>query len=401
MKIAIVTPSPTGPYGGERLVLNLCSELIKMNNDVTLFTPKYNHLCDDMLHPDLKIVETGHPNIKDWELSKFVEQYSIAKIYKYLTDEFDIINVHSYPTAITGALAKIINKVNVPIVYQCYEPPRLVYDLSEETYMRLNPLQKIVMILSGGVIKSIDRWSIKYMDEIITISRFIQDQTKKIYHRDSVFIMPGIETKNFNRDVRGDSIRKKYAADGDFIVLTCNKLHPRKRIDILIKAIPVVIKKYKKIKVIITGDGIEREKLQKLINELNVNKYVLLVGFITDRDLPKYYAACDVFVYTGIREPQGGSYAEALASGKPVIVPDDGGPVESIIEGKTGFVFKSLDSRDLAKKIIWCIENKHYLKQMSKVCRMWVEENRNWKKMARETFDVFKECLNEKRQKRI
>jgi len=393
MKIAVVTPSPTGPYGGERLVLNLCAELIRQNNKVTLFTPKFDHRCDAMLHPDLKIIETGHPKIKDWDLSKFIEQYSIARIYKYLTDEFDIINVHSYPTAITGALAKIINKVHVPIIYQCYEPPRLVYDLSEETYMRLSPLKKIVMILSRNVIKSIDRWSIKYMDEIITISRFIQDQTKIIYHRDSVFVMPGIETKNFNPRVKGDSIRKKYADEGNFIVLTCNKLHPRKMIDVLIKAVPIVIEKYKNIKVIITGSGIEKEKLHNLIKELKINKYVQLVGFIPDRILPKYYAACNIFVYTGIREPLGGSYAEALASGKPVIVPNDGGPAESIIEGKTGFLYKSLDSQDLAKKIIWSIENQDYLKKMSKDCRKWVEENRTWKKMTKETLEVFRECL--------
>ncbi len=393
MKIAIVFPSFTGPYGAERLLLNLCSELIKMNNNVILFTPKYDQRCNSMVDPNLKIIETGYINIKNWDLSKLLEYFSIVKISKHLSNDFDIINIHNYPTPLAVALAKKFKKINVPVVYQCNEPPRFLYDLSRETYERFNMPKRIAMNLFGNVLRKVDQWSLNYIDEIIAISKFIQNQIKKIYDRDSIFIMPGIETKNFNPNVDRNEIRKKYAKNDDFVVLTCNKLHPRKKVDVLIRAIPYVIKKYKKIKVIITGDGIEREKLQNLIKELNVQDYVKVVGFISEEELPKYYAACDVFVFTAIREPQIGSPAEALASGKPVIAPNDGSPKETIIEGKTGFLYKPLDEKDLAKKIIWCIENRDYIKKMSKDCRKWVEENMAWEKMAKETLRVFKEAI--------
>jgi glycosyltransferase involved in cell wall biosynthesis len=224
----------------------------------------------------------------------------------------------------------------------------------------------------------------------------MQKHIKEIYGRDSTFVMPGIEIDRFRLNIDGSKIRNRFADKKDFFILTSNILHIRKRIDILIEAIPFVLKKYKNIKVIITGDGPEKTMLENLIKELNLQKNVFLTSFVPIEDLPKYYAACDVFAFTAVREPQGGSYAEALASGKPVIVPDEGAPVESIIEGKTGFVFKSLDSQDLAKKIIWCIENKHYLKKMSKDCRKWIEENRTWEKMTKETLEVFNRSVNKK-----
>ena len=84
MKIAVVFVSFTGPYGAERLVLNMCSELIKLGNEVTLFTPKYDNKCNDMLHPKLKIVESGSFKFSDWDLSKMLEHYSVAKIFKIL-----------------------------------------------------------------------------------------------------------------------------------------------------------------------------------------------------------------------------------------------------------------------------------------------------------------------------
>ena len=246
------------------------------------------------------------------------------------------------------------------------------------------------MALSKGIFKKADQWSVGHVDQIITISGFIQGMVREIYHRDSIFIMPGIDTERLNLTVDGSEIRRKISPDNDFVVLTCNKLHPRKRIDVLIRSIPYVIRKHKDIKVIITGEGIEKVRLQKLIAELDVQRYVELVGFIPEQELPKYYAACDVFVFTAIREPQIGSPAEALASGKPVIAPDDGSPAETIVEGETGLLFKPLDPQDLAEKIIWCMENRDTISGMAESCRRWVEQNMTWRKMASETYEVFK-----------
>lgn len=393
MKIAVVFPSFTGPYGAERLVLNLCSELIKLDHNVTLFTPRFDNSCKEMLHPKVRLEETGMLKIKNWDISKFLELFFIARIYKKLTADFDIINIHNYPTPLVAAFAKIFKKIKTPIVYQCNEPPRILYDLSKESYQRMKPLMRLIFKLVSPLLRKLDRWSLQYVDTLIVISKFMKEETTRIYGKESIFIMPGIETKNFTPNIKGDTIRKKYAKNGDFIILTSNKLHPRKRIDVLIRAISYVLKKHKNIKVLITGSGIEKKKLQKLIVRLNIQKHVSLLGYITERELPKYYAACDVFAFTAIREPQIGSPAEALASGKPVIAPNDGSPAETIIEGQTGFLYKPLNSRDLAKKIIWCIEHDNYLKKMSKDCRKWVEENMTWKKMTQETLKVFKKHL--------
>jgi phosphatidylinositol alpha-1,6-mannosyltransferase len=219
----------------------------------------------------------------------------------------------------------------------------------------------------------------------------MQNHIKEIYSRENTFVMPGIEIDRFRPDIDGSQVRSKYVSEKDFLILTSNILHMRKRVDVLIRATKQSLKKHKNLKVVITGDGPERNNLESLVKDLNLEKNVFLTGFIPMQDLPKYYAACDAFAFTAIREPQIGSPAEALASGKPVIAPDDGSPAETIIEGKTGFLYKPLDHEDMAKKINWCIENKGYVKEMSGDCRKWVEKNMTWKKMAKETYKVFKE----------
>ena len=114
MKIAIVFPSFTGPYGAERLVLSLSYELINMDNEVTLFTPRYDHQCDSMVHPKLKIIETGYFSLGGWDLSKLIEHYLVARIYKRIDNSFDIINIHNYPTPLAAGLARKLRGITPP-----------------------------------------------------------------------------------------------------------------------------------------------------------------------------------------------------------------------------------------------------------------------------------------------
>jgi len=400
MKIATVFPGfsqhITGGAGG--LLLHLCDELIKMNNEVTLITTEIGEIWKPLLPDKLKIITAGCTiKTQNRDLDLLLQHYDVAKMYKYLNNSFDVINVHNYPSPIASALAEKLKGLSTPVVYQCNEPPRFLYDLHEETIKNSSIVKKIGISIFTPLLRKLDKWSVTNVDEIISISKFMQKHIKEIYNRDNIFIMPGIEIDRFRPNVDGNKVRSKYAKDEDFVVLTSNILHIRKRIDILIKAVPYILEKHKNLKVVITGTGPEKTKLESLIKELNLQKNISLTGFIPDEDLPKYYAASDVFVFTAMREPQIGSPAEALASGKPVIAPNDGSPAETIIEGKTGFLYKPLDEKDLAEKVIWCIENKDYLKKMSKDCRKWVEENMTWEKMTKGTLKVFERCQNEKR----
>jgi glycosyltransferase involved in cell wall biosynthesis len=395
MKIVAVFPGFSGVItgGAGGLLLHLCDELIKMDNEVSLITTEIGEIWKPMIPDKLEVITTRH-TIKTGsrDLDLLLQHYDVSKMYKWLDNHFDIINIHNYPSPITAALAKKLNRLDTPVVYQCNEPPRFLYDLYEETIGHSPLLKKIGLYTSTTFLRKLDRWSVNKVDEIISISKYMQRYIKEIYLKDNTFIMPGIESDRFKPGINGNEIRTKYAKDKDFVILTSNVLHFRKRIDILLKAIPFVLRQNKNLKVIITGAGPEKQKLESLIKKLELNKNVFLTGFIPIGELPKYYAACDIFVFTAIREPQIGSPAEALASGKPVIVPNDGSSAESIIDGKTGLLFRPLDPKDLSSKIIWAIGNKNLLPHMGREGKKWVEKNMTWKKMARETYNVFKSC---------
>jgi phosphatidylinositol alpha-1,6-mannosyltransferase len=111
-------------------------------------------------------------------------------------------------------------------------------------------------------------------------------------------------------------------------------LVPSKGIEKIIKLMPELEKQIPNLVYIIIGDGEEKNNLEKLVQDLNLEKNVLLLGKKEQSDLPNYYSLADCFVLVpenkeGIdKESFGIVYLEALEFDLPVIAGDVGGVKE-------------------------------------------------------------------------
>ena len=139
-------------------------------------------------------------------------------------------------------------------------------------------------------------------------------------------------------------------------IISCGRLNNKKNFPDLIRAIPLVMKKYPNLLLEILGEGQERENLQSLIEELNLVDNVKLIGFV---DNPyAYYSQADVFVQTSLWEGFGYVLAEAMACGTPVVAYDSKGAMREILaDGKYGMLTPVGDLQALADAIIQKIEN--------------------------------------------
>ncbi len=142
------------------------------------------------------------------------------------------------------------------------------------------------------------------------------------------------------------------------------RLYPEKSIDTLIKAIPTLIKKTKKIHLMLAGAGHVRPKLEKLVRDLNVGEYVTFLGLVSDEDKILAYNACDIFVSPSLAELEGMTVLEAMACGKPIIVPDAEMNAARFFVEDNGLLFKNRDYADLAEKILILAENTELRKKM-------------------------------------
>jgi glycosyltransferase involved in cell wall biosynthesis len=121
---------------------------------------------------------------------------------------------------------------------------------------------------------------------------------------------------------------------GDF-VFTVNRLAPEKRVDLLLEAAAAE----PSLRVVIAGDGPDRQRLERLAAERGLDGRARFVGRVSDEELAGWYARCLGVYYAPVDEDFGMVPFEAFLSGKPVLTTTDaGGPLDVVRDGETGLV---------------------------------------------------------------
>lgn len=396
MKIGMIFPPFSGPFGGERKILRLAGALSRLGNAVTIYTPKYDERCDYMLDDGVAIEETGFISHGSWETSNMIQPFFMMNLALKIKGDFDIIDAHNHPSLVSILLAKKFRKIRkTPVVYECNEPPRFLYDLKSTTLQELSNKRGKAFLFRvfSPLYQRLDITAMKYVDEIIVLSQFVREQVRTIYKRDSTVIWEGVDVERFKEDERREEIRELYKLDDSPVLITVNKLHHRKRIDILINAMPIILEKFPNTKALIVGDGPEKAKLESLVHELGLSSSVLLTGFVPGEILPRYYAASDIFVFTATREPLPGSPLEAMASGIPVILPREGGCLEFLRQFGDEMYVRPRDSQALANAICVLLKDESLRKEMSKKVRRFAEENLTWERVANQTLEAYRKTI--------
>lgn len=157
-----------------------------------------------------------------------------------------------------------------------------------------------------------------------------------------------------------------------FAFLNICLLDKKKRVDLLIKAFARLTGKYGDVILRIGGDGPEREKLEALVKELQIEDRVCFLGMLSRENVLKEMQKANSFVLSSDFETFGVVLVEALALGKPVISTRSGGP-ESIVTPEVGYLVERDDVKDLAEAM-----EKMYLARDawdSKKIRAYCEQN--------------------------
>jgi glycosyltransferase involved in cell wall biosynthesis len=143
----------------------------------------------------------------------------------------------------------------------------------------------------------------------------------------------------------GRYIRDLYGIGDRFLLLYVGRLMVFKHVDELIDA----VSRLDGVCLLAVGGGPDRERLERLTKDLQVEGRVKLAGIVGDKDLPDYYAACDAWATASRHEGFCVPVIEAMAAGKPVIVPEVAAMPETA--GDAGLVYGSGDVARLAECI--------------------------------------------------
>ena len=136
------------------------------------------------------------------------------------------------------------------------------------------------------------------------------------------------------------------------------------------------------------------QRLQQMVFRLGLEKRIRFVGHC--EDMPAAMMLSDVVVSASLSEPEafGRIAVEAQAMGKPVVATAHGGSLETVLDGKTGWLVPSQDTDSLSHALTEAIQNKNRCQEFGREGRKWVMENFTVHRMCEKTLKVYEQLLN-------
>lgn len=212
-------------------------------------------------------------------------------------------------------------------------------------------------------------------------------------------VHPGVDPSLFHFQICYEEIENRFNIKGKKVLLTVSRLAERKGHIVVIRALKEVIKEFPDVVYLIVGNGSFEKRLREEVNKQGLESYVIFAGYIPTEDLPKFYGSCDIFVMPCFESNNGKDvegfgivFAEAGASGKPVIAARSGGVEDIIVHNVTGILLEDpFDEKELARIILYLLKNPEISSELGKNARKRIEEYFSWDKSIEK---IDKELIN-------
>jgi len=345
MRIGIFTDTYDPDINGVvRSISSLKQALVRNKHEVFIIT---NHPSIHKIEIRDRVIRL--PGIKLNSLYGYVASSPVQKrafeIVRLLS--LDIIHVNSvFGIGYFGRHCG--HKLGIPVVF--------TYHTEFESYTNyINPLKiKMVDTIGKITVSKVSKKLCRTCDAVIAPSRKTRNMLMKYGVSRRIFVVPtGLDIDSFYRfssnyeDIR--ELRKSFGVkNNELLILYLGRIAPEKSIEILIDGFKKINQTVLPSKLLIVGDGPSYQSLKNSIDVSLINS-VLFAGQIAMSDVPRYYAASNVFVSPSVTETQGLTFIEALACGLPLFAREDPALKDVVIENETGFYFKNSD--ELACKL--------------------------------------------------
>ena len=204
--------------------------------------------------------------------------------------------------------------------------------------------------------------------------------------------------------------RQKLGIDPDSkVVFYVGRFDPRKGIETLVRAVGYSkLRGQADLKLVIGGgsrpgqsDGMERDRIEGIVNELGLSEMTTFPGRLGDDTLPTYYAAADVCVVPSHYEPFGLVAIEAMASGTPVIASDVGGLQFTVVPEETGLLAPSQDDVAFAEAIDRVLSDAAWRNQLGVAARKRVETYFSWEGVASQLSELYQKLMSQPAEKQL
>lgn len=348
--------------GGGGVFCNQLAEELAQQHDVAVLTSRFNdqeayECINDVEIYRVPVLMRKDPNAASLMSMVSFFPSSLLKGFGQLKKQsYDIVHsMFAIPTAPSGLM-----------LARAFKAPHVLSLLGGDVYDPSKKLSPHDTPILHGIVKSMMEGS----DHVVALSNDIRDRAYRYYNpsREIDLVPLGIPEPKWNtkrRDVHG--------VDSDDIVLvTVGRLVRRKAVQELIELIDAI--KDPRLKLIVVGNGPEKESLESQANRLGLENKIIFTGYVSDEEKFQLLNISDCYVSTSQHEGFGIVFLEAMACGLPIVCYDKGGQVDFLTNDKTGYVVGLGNKLDYQEKLTRLVKGSSMRRSMGKHNRAYVAE---------------------------
>lgn len=348
MKLVVVHPNFVLRGGAELVVAKIAE---RFHPVIYTYAWKPQNSWDVLKECDVRIIKPLQMN------SLFMLRTGFGYYRMKIKEDYDVVNAHFPPS-------QFIRQRNQRVLWYCHSPGRAAYDLYEERMHEYSLPVKVGHYFFTKLYRKINHDVVSRIECVLVNSRNIQQQLQKYLNKESTVLHPAVEPDEFSNECY------------DKYFFYPSRITPSKRLEYAIAAYQLFKKKNPSspFKLIIAG-GLQ-DKDRWYLEQMKVLHPDIYVD-VPEKEYKRLYARCYAVLFTAINEDFGIVPLEGMACEKPVISVNEGGPRESLVDGKTGYLVNTVT--EMAEKMEYLANHLDIVETMGKAGRKHVVARYSWK----------------------
>lgn len=286
--------------------------------------------------------------------------------HEVFVEEYPLFHFQPYELALSSKIVEVVEMYDLEILHVHYAIPHAYAAYMAKKMLAEKGKQiKVVTTLHGTDItlvgshpnyKTAVEFSINNSDVVTTVSESLLQDTLRLFNikKEIKVIHNFIDFEKYPEIDHDDCQRHTIAAENERIITHISNLRPVKRASDVIKIFYKIQQKLPA-KLLLVGEGPDREMIENMAKDLGIFESVLFLG--NSHEVNKLLCYSDLFLLPSQTESFGLAALEAMAARTPVISTNSGGLPEVNVQGVTGFLSDVGDTEDMAKNGIYILED--------------------------------------------
>lgn len=383
-QIRVSMIEPVGGHGGMELYnVPLCNGLAELDVDLALFT------CDEtkVSGGDLFSTRLSYQRIfgdsAAWLRGIRYLWGSLKAMYATVLERRKIVHLHFFHVGVLSFIDLLLGRL-----------------LCRKVVVSAHDVESFVSSLEAPFVS---RLAYRLAHRVIAHNEFSKSELQARLHvaQEKISVVPlgNLIPSLASLPATAEARAKLKIPEGAAVLLFFGQIKEVKGLDILIDAIPDLLKKHPNLILLIAGKPWKTNfsKYQERIEKFDLERACIShIKFIPNEEIPVYYSAANLVVLPYLRIYQSGILLTAMSYRKAVVVSDIPGMLESVRDGVTGFTFKCGDAKDLSRRIDEALSDMNKVAQVGDSGYELVKTQHAWSVVSQKTRNVYAELYQQR-----